>query len=401
MQTELIELNERAKEEGKKYGKKRLIFNSIKAYAGQRAFTAIVGPRGVGKTVLLKQLLCEAEKAFFISLDVGRLDAGLFDTAKDLAEKGVRIILIDEIHGYPGFEKELKKIYDFLPDVSVVFTSSSSLSLYRASVDLSRRVRVLVLPPFSFREFIYFEKEELPPPISLDNLLDEKAAREYYGDAIGYESLFERYMRGRNYPFTLNQADFLPLFKGILETIIDSDMVVKEGLQLDESFEVRKLLAFMGRSFAEGISYSSISENCGFSKFKAEKYVSLLEKSFVIRRVMPKGTNVKKEPKLLFSLPYRLLYKSYEDSIGALREDFFVDSIMNCGLPIYYLKSKRGEKTPDYIVQDTVFEVGGVSKGFSQFKGFESDKKILLTHPGTVSPIKRPLFFIGMMEGWG
>ena len=49
------------------------------------------------------------------------------------------------------------------------------------------------------------------------------------------------------------------------------------------------------------------------------------------------------------------------------------------GIPIHYLKTKRGAKTPDYLLGDgTVIEIGGKGKGFSQFKDVKADRQVKL-----------------------
>lgn len=398
MRPEMLELNARARDEGKSYRKKRLLYPRITKHLSERVFLALIGPRGAGKTVILKQLLSEIESSFYISLDTEKPEGGLFAAAKELSERGLKLLLLDEVHYYPGFERELKKIYDFL-GLNVVFTSSSAISLHESSYDLSRRVRIIMVPPFSLREFVLFEKGEELPALTFESLLSLERAREYYGKVIHVESLFDAYLCGRNYPFTLGKTDFLPLFRNILETLINNDILFSGRATPDESLEIRKMLGFMGSApTAEDISYSSIAKNLGTTKYKAEKYVDLMEKAFVLRRVFPRGSNVMKEPKILLSLPYRLLYRSYADCIGALREDFFAESMGNLGIEFNYLKSKRGEKIPDYVMDRVVFEIGGTSKGTSQFKGFASEKKIILTQPGTMDEMRRPLFLVGMLE---
>ncbi len=397
MEPELIELNARAKEEGKQYPKKRFVYAKIKELIQGQAYIAIAGPRGAGKTVMLKQLLAETESSFYISLDSSRPQNGIFQAAKELEERGVKLLLLDEVHAYPGFDVELKKIHDFIK-IKVVFTSSSAISLHELSADLSRRVRLLAAPPFSLREYIYFEKNEEIPPIGFEDLLDEKSSREYYGKTIHAESLFEQYLKGKNHAFALGNADVLPLFRNVLDKIIGSDLMIAGKLSPEETVEARKMLEFIGNSPAEGISYSSLSKNLGITKYKAEKYVGLLEKAFVLIKVMPKGTNVMKEPKVLMCPPYRLLYRKYEDCIGALREDFFVEMMNDMGYPLNYLKTERGEKMPDYAMGDLLFEIGGPSKGASQFKGFSAQKKIILVQPGALDKMRRPLYLVGMLE---
>lgn len=391
------ELSARAKDEGADYPKKRFVHAKIKSHLGEHIFMALVGPRGAGKSTLLKQIHNESGSSFYISLDSETMP-NIFNLAKELADGGTLLLLLDEIHAYPDYRRELKKIYDFIPKMQVVFTSSSAISLHDAIIDLSRRVRVIPIPSLSFREFIFFAKDEKIEPIKFSSLTSTEYCREYYGRNRHFEPLFENYLNGGNHLLAFGHKDVLPQFQNTLNTIIERDLLLISRITLEESFEVRKMLTFMGRSRSEGISYSSISQKIGVSKVKIQKYVELLEKAFVLHRVLPKGTNVTKEPKILFTPPYRLLFKQYEDCIGDLREDFFVDAISRLNLELGYLKGTRGEKTPDYLVGDLVCEIGGRNKGRSQFKGYSAKKKIIFTQPGMLDDMRRPLFFAGMLE---
>jgi len=114
------------------------------------------------------------------------------------------------------------------------------------------------------------------------------------------------------------------------------------------------------------------------------------------------GSNVMKEPKVVMALPYRLLHKPLNEAIGGLREDFFVETFRALGKEVFYLKSNRGEKTPDYFIRDTqdiVFEVGGKGKGRSQFKGMDIKTKIILADGYDVAGLRRPLFLAGLLNG--
>lgn len=393
---EQLELSDQAKQEGGTYPKKRFVYEEIKRHSGECIFIALIGPRGVGKSTLLKQIHHQTDASFYISLDSGGV-TDLFELSKELMNRGIRLLLIDEIHAYPNYGNEIKKIYDFLPKLQVMFTSSSAISLHDTKYDLSRRVRIITVRSLSFREFIFFTRDTKVQPIPLSDLTNTERCRTYYGQNMQFEPMFEDYLKGGNYLFTLGQQDILPQFSNMLDTIIERDLIRASGVTLAESFEVRQMLLFIGRSESEGISYSSISQNGQIAKTKVQKYVDLLEKAFVLRRVLPKGTNITKEPKILFAPPYRLLFKSYDDAIGALREDFFVDSISRLGIQLDYLKGTRGEKTPDYQVGSLVCEIGGRNKGRTQFKGFTAKHKIIFTQPGTLDEMRRPLFFVGML----
>jgi len=394
--SEMWELSAKAKEEGAKYQKKRFIYQQIVRYSKERAYAALVGPRGVGKSVLLRQLHHASKDSFYLSLDTHRPNS-IYAIAKELEGRKIPLLLLDEIHAFPNYGLELKKIYDFLTDIHIVFTSSSAISLHDASYDLSRRVRLLSVHPFSFREFLFFERSQEVPALDWKDLLDLGKCRTYSGQVGDAEGMFEAYLTGRNYPFTIAQSNYLSLFTPMLQTIFDKDLILPSRLTLAESYEARNMLTFIGRSPAEDISYTSIAKNLSIIKSKAQRYVDLLEKTYLLKVILPKGTNLSKEPKILLAPPFRLLYKPYEDCIGALREDFFVDAAGRLGAELDYLKGVRGEKTPDYLLNGVVCEIGGVSKSRSQFKGFAAKRKLIFTQPGLLDETRRPLFFAGML----
>ncbi len=152
--SDLLEMHRMARAEGGRYEKPRSLLAELLETEG-RHFIGIAGPRGVGKTVLLRQFAQNNENAFYLSADTWR-DGDLFELAKQLkTDLGFSHLLIDEIHYCRGYDEMLKKIYDFL-DIRVIFTSSVSLSIYHSSYDLSRRVLLRRLFPFSFREYIFF-----------------------------------------------------------------------------------------------------------------------------------------------------------------------------------------------------------------------------------------------------
>ena len=392
---QLFQLNELAVKEGNRYPKQRAFYHSLITEKG-KSFIGVTGPRGVGKTIILKQVAANTQNALYMSLDtLDEID--LFDTAKTLMEKyGIKLLLLDEIHHLKEYEKQLKKIYDFL-DIRIVFSSSVSLSMMESSIDLSRRVRIRHLYPFSFREYIYFKKDFSVPGLTLDDILNEKWTPEH----LRYEYLFDDYLRGGVLPFSLEEPDVLTLLENILQKILVKDIPAFAKLRVDEISLMEKMIRFIGRSSVDGINYSSISKNIGITKYKAESYINLLKKAFVLQVVFPTGTNVMRESKVLMSLPFRLLYKDYQEVIGGIREDFAVEMMKMNRLEFYYLKTTRGTKTPDFLVKrdkgDIVVEIGGKGKGREQFKGVKYQHKLIFNHGNIAEGIKRPLFLLGFL----
>ncbi len=392
----ILELHKHAIEKNRRYTKKRFIADKLINDKGKH-FVGLIGPRGVGKSVLFKQLAALTKKSIYISIDSIEIE-NLFELIKILNEfYQFKVFYLDEIHFYKGYEKELKTIYDFL-DVKIFFTSSVSLSLFDSAYDLARRIRIFNIFPFSYREYLAIKENIFLETLSLQNIKEKKWKAEHLRE----RRLFKNFISGGLMPFSLEEPDVLLIQKNILDKVIFRDIPLVAQLRTDELEVIKKIVNFIGKAEIDGINYSTLSNNLKITKYKAEQYIKLLEKAFVINAVFPEGTNVLKEPKIVMNLPYRLLYKEYDEAIGGLREDFFVESMKMSGKNINYLKTKKGKKTPDYLVEDNgakyIIEVGGKGKGYSQFKGIDMSKSIIFADAERFDGIKRPLFLVGYLE---
>src|SRR5674476_903142 len=95
----LMVLSSKAKENVKDYEKKRDIYQQVQTYLGQKVFVGLAGLRGVGKSILLRQLCEQLPNSVYISTDALDGTSRLFDLAKALEEQyGIRYLMVDEIH---------------------------------------------------------------------------------------------------------------------------------------------------------------------------------------------------------------------------------------------------------------------------------------------------------------
>ena len=115
----------------------------------------LVGPRGVGKTTLFLQRINEtrgANRSLYVSADhMYFADHTLFEVADRFVKDGGTHLYIDEVHKYPAWSRELKMMYDSLPDLHVYFTGSSVLDIEKGEADLSRRAPKYLMQGLSFR----------------------------------------------------------------------------------------------------------------------------------------------------------------------------------------------------------------------------------------------------------
>lgn len=392
----LLELHALAKQSSLDFPHKRFLFKQLSENKGKH-FVGIAGARGTGKTVLLRQYAQSHDEAFYLSADTLEPNDDTWDTIRNLHDHyGYQTLLLDEIHFLPGANALLKRLFDFL-DLRVIFTSSVALAMQDSAHDLSRRVRLLELRNFSFHEYLRFTQELPLPALTMTEILDRKWTAEH----IRAGQFFDAYLTSGLLPFSLDEPAPLDLLRNTVEKVIVKDIPAVARLMVDELDTIRRLLQFVGRSEIDGLNYSSLSRNLGITKYKAEQYVRLLERAFILRQVFPAGTNVLREPKVLMAPPCRLLYRETREAIGGLREDFFAEAMQLAGLEFSYLKSTRGAKTPDFLIRDDsaelVAEIGGPGKGRSQFKGVSVDRKQIFAHIPVPAGDQIPLFMLGFL----
>ena len=115
----------------------------------------IVGPRGVGKSTLIKQHIIfekENQKALYVTADHSYFSQHtLLEVTSAWIKEGGTHLYIDEIHKYENWSTELKNIYDGHPSLYVIFTGSSVLDLLKGQADLSRRAVMYNMQGLSFR----------------------------------------------------------------------------------------------------------------------------------------------------------------------------------------------------------------------------------------------------------
>ena len=392
----IFELNEIAKKQAEEYTKKREIYSEIKESG--KTFIGIAGLRGVGKTTILKQLLLECKNSIYISLDtLSNID--LFDLAKSLFENyNIKILLFDEINYYNNWQLALKNIYDFT-DIKIYFTSSVAIDIINSKTDLSRRAIIKKMYPFSFREYIYFNKNKKLDKLNIKDINNMEKLKEINK----YDYLFEDYVSGGNIPTRIKEKN-PEIFKNILEKILEKDLVYSLKFTGKDIINVRSMLEFISNSNIDNMSYSNIAKNININKYKAIKYIWALEKAFVLNVVKPSGTNVIKEPKIMLCPPFRFCYlknKDIKDILGQLREEFFVESAKMNNIDVFYLKGNRGEKTLDYIASINktkyIFEIGGKNKTRAQILNIKNEERYILTQPANIVNPYRPLIFFGFL----
>ena len=137
----------------------------------------IRGPRGVGKSTLLRQYIKQhyetgSEEVLYCSLDwVYFSQHSIIEVASNFYKRGGKLLVVDEVHKYEGWSREVKEVAETYPDLQMILSGSSLLKLLDGDADLSRRCRGYDMPGLSFREYLQFYKGITPPVCTLEELL--------------------------------------------------------------------------------------------------------------------------------------------------------------------------------------------------------------------------------------
>jgi predicted AAA+ superfamily ATPase len=337
---------------------------------------AIKGARGSGKTTLLLQHAKKINKnneVLYVSMDdLYFMSNSLYDLAYNFSNYGGKHLLLDELHKYPNWSREIKLIYDDFPKMNVVFTSSSILEIYKGESDLSRRAINYNLKELSFREFI-----ELKTGIKLSVLKFKEILVKHHQiaseitDKIKPIPLFIEYLKFGAFPyFKENEENYHEKLKQTIDLILDVDLNTIENLDYQLIYKFKKLLFLISRSVPFTPNVTKLSEQIGVSRPTLILGLNLLEKAGLILQLskVDKGIGILTKPDKIYlhnsNISYALAYEN--SNIGNARETFFANQLLGI------IEFKLSEKTDFIVKKKYSFEIGFKSKGMKQVLGMEN-----------------------------
>ena len=333
---------------------------------------AVVGARGTGKTTLLLQYIkqnIDPTQAIYISLDDLYFSTHrLVDVVKTAWQEGVTNFFIDEVHKYPyeTWAQELKNIYDFYPDVKVVFSGSSILNIYSGNADLSRRAISYELFGLSFREFLEFEGIKKLPAISLEDLLKNHVAiaADIVRD-IKILPLFRQYLQTGYFPYYKEAPQSYHLrLRNTVNAVLETDLPAVEPIEYASVQKLKRLLAVIATMTPFTPNMSTLALQVEIQRSNLLKSLILLERARLLGLLHDGDKNPKslKKPSKIFLDNPNLAYALGEENTntGNLRETFFYNQLKVVGK---VADAERGDFT---VNGKYLFEVGGSNKNYSQ-----------------------------------
>lgn len=301
---------------------KRPIFHKIYSdLFSIKQIISITGPRRVGKTTLLKQVIKElidmrhidpAQIVYFSFDDPliveTRTREKFFDNLvrwADVKLNGETVyFLLDEIQRFDRWELYLKKYYDLNFPFRFIISGSASSPIFKKSREsLLGRIKDYHLLPFSFREFVYFNKSDDKELLDFVNEAADFGQKLQRGTLIDWQKIgpsplrisprifselnnqLNKYFIEGGFPEAWEFQDIVKkqeyLFDNQIQKVIFEDLVIATEFRKPENIK-RFYLSLLEQPGQE-INLEKASEKMGVSRIMLEKYLPLLEMTDLVK----------------------------------------------------------------------------------------------------------------------
>lgn len=236
----------------------------------------LVGARQVGKTTLLRKIVGNRTDVLWLNgdePDVQQLFSELSSTRMKAIIGQKKMLVVDEAQRIKDIGLRLKLITDSMPDVQLIATGSSSFELANSvNEPLTGRKWEYRMYPLSFGEMVAYHGL-----LEEKRLLKHRLVFGYYPDVVN------------NYG---NEKEVLRLLS---DSYLYKDILSWEQIQKPE--KLTRLLQALALQVGSQVSYNELGQTCGLDSKTIEKYINVLEQTYIIFRLSSFSRNIRNELK--------------------------------------------------------------------------------------------------------
>ncbi|MFQ5485317.1 MAG: ATP-binding protein [Desulfobacterales bacterium] len=299
----------------------------------QRA-VVLMGPRRVGKTVLLWQTIqklivggVSPKSIMYVSLDdpifLPFSLEDLLDLYKEIfsvSDLSERVIIFDEIQYLKNWDVQLKVLVDNYKQTKFIASGSAAAALNRKSKESGAgRFTDFMLPPLTFYEYL----DLLKKVNSFFDLRDkQEILRTWNIDGLNQE--FIKYLNYGGFP----EAVFSEEVQYDPQRYIQSDIIDKVLLRdlpslygIHDIQELNRLFYALAYQTGNEVSLEKLSQSSGVAKNTIKKYLEYLEAAFLIRKVKRMDDSGKRFQRENFFKVYLTNPSMYTALYGPVSED--------------------------------------------------------------------------------
>ncbi|MDR2813550.1 MAG: ATP-binding protein [Prevotellaceae bacterium] len=343
----------------------RILSQTIEKDFFKQKIIAVLGPRQVGKTTLLKQIVGNSDSVLMLNCD--NLDERLALENKNTTELrhlfgNHKIVLIDEAQRVKNIGLTLKIAADTIHDIQVIATGSSSLDIgHEINEPATGRLLEYKLFPFSWQELA-----------NSSSVQDEHRLLEY------------RMIYGMYPEVVTNSDDAKRILRTLTNSYLYKDLLAYKGIRKPDVLQ--RLVQAIALQLGSEVSYNELSRLVGIDKETVENYIDLLEKCFIVFRLGSFSRNLRKEirkgKKIYFydngirnAILSNFAPLSLRQDVGALWENFMVSERLKYNAYFGHYPQSYFWRTQDQQEVDLIEEEDGQIKAY-EFKWNARLKKV-------------------------
>ena len=308
--------------------KPRRVYEEIKKFMKNRQIISLTGLRRTGKTTILLKVVKDSitgygkENIIYFSFDDFR-DARLnevIDAYFGLMKKNSSeslLFLFDEVQKVPGWEEQLKRIYDENKKFKFVISGSESLFIRKGTREsLAGRMFEFQIKTLCFKEFLDFKGK------NFNNLI-------LYKKEILSE--FKDFLNCNGFPEIINEnKEFIKKYikENVVEKIIYRD--IPQIIPIENPEILSQMFNIIAKEPGQMIQMDKIAKELSISRQTASNYLDYLEKSFLIRKLYNFSRNARKtQTRLKRYYPVILFSEEVENReiFGKVFETFVVNEL--------------------------------------------------------------------------
>jgi uncharacterized protein len=361
------------------------LFYPLASDISVRRALVLMGPRRVGKTVMLYQTIGELISKGMRATSIAylSLDEPLFYSMslEDLCEKYCRaireknlegkVIIFDEIQYLKNWDVQLKVLVDRHKNTKFIVSGSAAGALKRQSQESGAgRFTDFMLPPLTFCEYL-----------DILNLTSKLLNRDKAGgkassskDIVELNKEFLNYMNYGGFPEAImnrsvreNPAKFIQ--EDIIDKVLLRDLPSIYGI--DDIQELNRLFKYLTYQTGNEISYERLSQSSGVAKNTIKRYIEYLEAAYLVKvvdRVDETGKTFKRanffkvyltNPSM-YAATYGIVASDDNETLGGLVETAIFSQWMHDPSwmrNLYYAKLAKNRGEIDIVFVDESFRI--------------------------------------------
>ncbi len=256
---------------------RRQIYDELLNDQDSKRITVIFGARQIGKTYLLEKLQKKIKKSKMYRLEepdelvlFNKSDSEILELLRSSGD----VVLVDEFHYIKNASHIFKAIYDSGNKPKIYATGSSAIEMHKhLEESMAGRYKAYYLKPLSLEEFNSNNID-----LSFDDFL-------IYGALPGVYDPLEN-------PTLKDRQKYL---KQMLATYIQKD--IKSLVKEENISAFNNLLFILAENQGQIISNSSLSRELGISVHTVDRYLTILEQTFVLYALRSFSNNLSNELK--------------------------------------------------------------------------------------------------------